>query len=290
MRNIYYFYDEIYLYNKMIILEEKTNIKYEAKANHQPFFTPKHYLAYVQRTNEKYILHNILNSYYLKGYLPIKKGDKNKKILDLGAGLGTNTTFLQNLFPEHEIWAVEPNKEFCDVLNFKIVKEGKVIIENVAFEDFKERKFDFILVSHVLQYIDTSVISFVKKIIEILNKDGEAWVVLQEYSGINQIVEASCKFLENPSRYFSHWFIHNDLRKEFYYNNIKFRSQIFQSCFRPPEMTNILEQDINLLNFILVNGFDINNKFLLQSLNNMISKNTINNYMLHEVGISKISK
>ena len=167
------------------------------------FTLPINYQAYIVSTNEKTLLHKELARAYWAGELPIRPGDSNKRVLDLGCGLGTNTSVLLGLFDQHNVFAIDRSKDFLDCAASHVIDaHNNLTIEHCAFEDFTQGRFDFILCSHVLQYIDTELIPFIKKISESLTPDGEAWIVLQEERGINELILASLPYLNAPSPYF----------------------------------------------------------------------------------------
>lgn len=260
---------------------------------HQPFTTPRNYEAYVKRTNEKTLLHKELSRAYWAGELPIRRGDVNKKILDLGCGLGTNTQTLLNLFENHDVCAIDISKDFLNhAKSYLIDPNRNLLIEHTAFEDFSPRyHFDFILCSHVLQYIDTPLVPFLKKIIESLTPNGEAWIVLQEERGINQLIHTSRPFLDNPSPYFSKWFVHDQVRNILLELGVEIRSRIILSYFRAPDLNNLGEEDVALLNFILLNGFDPRNDDLLHALDSTLrTVRQPSGLIPHEIGITKLRR
>src|SRR3989338_2769352 len=137
------------------------------------------YLAYCKTTNEKQKLADYISSAFSKE--PIT-------ILDLGCGNGINTFFIADRFPDALVDAIERSEA---QINEASTRNNRVNIQysNVTFEQFSsERKYDFILASHVLQYIDSELEGFIKKAIEMLEHSGELWFVQQTKEGMAQII------------------------------------------------------------------------------------------------------
>lgn len=265
--------------------------KQDCLRNKKPFTLPQNYEIYVKRTNEKIILQNEIARAYYMNELPIRPGEFNKKVLDLGCGLGTNTAALISLFETHDVYALDISKDFINIASeFLIAPNNNLCFIHKAFEDFDKLKFDFILCSHTLQYIDTPLIPFLKKIFEHLTHNGEAWIILQEEHGINQIVRESIPFLNKKSPHFNDWFVHCYVRELLLDLGVKIRAQTFLSYFFAPNMDDLNNGDINLLNFFLLDGFEINNIELRNTLKNLIEHQSIKGFIPHEVGITKFRK
>jgi 2-polyprenyl-3-methyl-5-hydroxy-6-metoxy-1,4-benzoquinol methylase len=266
----------------------------EATATDTPrgsFTLPTNYETYVRHTNEKVLLHNELIRAYWANELPIRPGEVGKKILDLGCGLGTNTSILLSIFSQHDVYAIDRAKDFLSYAATHVLNpNGNLSVEHSAFEDFTKRRFDFVLCSHVLQYIDTALTPFLKKIIESLAVGGEAWIVLQEEYGINKLVLASRPFLNNPSPYLRDWFVHERIRKILIELGIEIRARKISSHFRAPNLNNPTEDDLALLNFILLDGFDPQNSELVQLLVSEVQALSRSDLIQHDIGITKIRR
>jgi SAM-dependent methyltransferase len=165
-----------------------------------------------------------------------------------------------------------------------------LILEKIAFEDFPKKIFDFILCSHVLQYIDTPEIPFVKKILESLAPGGEAWIVLQEEIGINSLIETSIPYLNNPSPYFEKWFVHDHIRNVLVDFRIEIRTKKIPSFFRTPNLRQPGKEENDMMNCILINCFEPANRDLIAALSKTIRKISRNGYIYHEVGITKVRR
>lgn len=166
------------------------------------------YLAYTQNTDEKGKLQNYIKNEFKKNNLPISAQDTGQEILDVGCGNGVNTLFLAKLFKKHHITAVDfslSQIEFAKRHN----NANNINYYCLSFKNWKiSQKFDFILVSHVLQYIDGKPLNFIKKIIQSLAKGGEAWIVQQTKKGMYEIIKHQKSFLDNPI--FANWFTFED--------------------------------------------------------------------------------
>ncbi len=254
------------------------------------FTDPINYRAYLARTDEKLLLQQELFNAYINKELPIGIGDVGKKILDLGCEIGTHTSFLADLFKSHEIHAIDVSDSFIKCTKKRIIANDHVSIDNIAFEDFSVTDYDFILASHVLQYIRTPLVSFIKKIIEHLAYGGEAWVVLQEEEGINSIVQAGKPYMKDPSPYFSNWFVHDKIRRILYDQNIVVKPNIINSNYICVDFDKVTPTDLNFLNFVLLGGYDINNLELNTAIANAQKETVHDKYVTHKIGISKIRK
>ena len=254
------------------------------------FTAPGNYRAYVERTNEKLLLADALRQAYHRGELPIRSGDSGGSILDLGCGLGTNTQVLLDLFREHDVHAIDRSASFIRFAGRNLVSPGRNLhIEQIPFEDYGG-KFDFVLCSHVLQYIDTDVEPFIVKIVESLKSGGEAWIVLQEEVGINQLVQAVRPLLDRPSPYLQRWFTHPPVREFAFGRWEHVAATKFTSHFRAPDMARLSSSDTSVLNFMLLGGFDVQNDALRARLSRAVDRCGERGLIPHEVGITKIRK
>ena len=256
----------------------------------QGFTVPENYRAYVERTDEKAQLAALLSQSYLKNDLPVRPGDRGGRILDLGCGLGTNTSLLLNLFTEHEVHAIDVSRRFVDYASRNLRPADNLVLERVAFEDYRRSGFDFILCSHVLQYIDTNVDQFIAKIVGSLKPGGEAWIVLQEEVGINQLVQSARPVIENPNRHLQNWFVHSYVRELTFGRSDYVTATKFESHFRAPDMAQLSSNDTAFLNFILLDRFDAKNHKLRERLFDAVAKNSSGGWIRHDVGITRIRR
>jgi len=251
---------------------------------------PERYKAYVDRTNEKEILKTYLMREFNNGNLSIRPGGTGGRVLDLGCGIGALTSFLSELFTGNDVVGIERSKQLLNYGERNVPTDANITLINCCFEDFNKYNWDFILCSHVLQYIDTDLKEFLKKIWESLRPGGETWIILQEESGINQFVKTALPVLSNPDPHFLNWFVHNHVRKSLDELGIHFTTNWFRSYFRAPNFKNPTLDDKNLLNFILLGGFEPDNEILvarLEELNNLV---TPDGFFPHDVGITRIRK
>lgn len=274
-----------------VVRLSRFGISIEPASLRSTFTLPANYQAYVLATNEKALLHKELARAYWAGDLPIRPGDSNKRVLDLGCGLGTNTSVLLSLFDQHDVYAIDRSRDFLNYTTSQVIDPiNNLTVEHCAFEDFTRDRFDFILCSHVLQYIDTALIPFIKKITESLTTGGEAWIVLQEERGINELILASIPYLNVPSPYFKKWFVHDAVRKILMDMGVEIRSRKILSHFRAPNIDNPTEEDIALLNFILLDSFDLRSGELVNALNSEMQDISRSGLIPHEVGITKFRR
>jgi SAM-dependent methyltransferase len=154
----------------------------------------KQYSAYCRNTDEKAKLHD-----YISKAFTINPN----RILDLGCGNGVNTAFLADRFPNSFIDAIERSPAQISVAKSQNYRQNVTYI-NLPFEDFETKgKYDFVLTSHVLQYIDSGLEGFVKKSGSILEPNGELWFVQQTNQGMAQIINHQKPFLTNER--FNDW-------------------------------------------------------------------------------------
>jgi SAM-dependent methyltransferase len=257
------------------------------------FTAPTNYIEYVERTNEKQLLRLELERAFLAGELPIRPGDRRiKRILDLGCGPGVNAVALSGIFSEHQIIALDVAKEQASWTAGATTNLGLKNIEVLhgAFEDFKSGGFDFILASHVLQYIDTPLTPFISKIRECLKPGGEAWILVQEKLGINQIVESALPYLSLPHPYLRRWFTHDRVRRILSALQISFNTKTFISHFTVPSDTENKQAWNRLINFFLIDSYEQGNPELETVIHNVICQLQRSGSIVHKVSISKFSR
>ena len=251
---------------------------------------PLKYQAYVSRTDEKDILKAMISSAFCKGELPIRPGDHGKRILDLGCGVGAMTGFLATLFAGNDIYAIERAPQFIKYAEQHVVNPGNVRFYAKNFEDFALFDFDFILCSHVLQYIDSPIDDFLLLLRKALKAEGEAWVIVQEEAGINQIVRAVLPYLHRQNPYFVRWFVHDHIRSRLDVLGISFLTSKFVSYFRAPNFKEPKGCDRQCLDFVLLDAFEEDNLDLRQCLAALSDKLVVNGLVRHEVGVTRIRR
>lgn len=104
----------------------------------------------------------------------IGQGTGQRRFLDAGCGEGRLIPFFEDQF--NEIVAIDPDQERLRVAVELVCDRGlfwKTLIKQVAIEDFDDKKFDFILCSHVLQHVHTASIPvIIKKLRDLIKEDG----------------------------------------------------------------------------------------------------------------------
>lgn len=151
------------------------------------------YCAYCKCTDEKEKLCGLM----------AKRLHSSGRILDIGSGIGVNTSFLADKFPDDWIDAVEQSKPAYD---YACANNNRINIRyhNVSFENFyPQQKYDFILASHFLQYSKIEISSFLKSALSLMKPSGELWIVQQTRKGLAEIIHHQQKYLTNP--FFSDW-------------------------------------------------------------------------------------
>ena len=92
-------------------------------------------------------LNNTRNELLLKSLGKIKKLKKNSKILEVGAGIGTNLKILRDYFGS-DVFAIEPSTEAR-----KEIKKNNIEVIGLYAKDLKniKKNFDIIIFSHSLE-------------------------------------------------------------------------------------------------------------------------------------------
>lgn len=104
-------------------------------------------------------------------------------VLEVGAGIGTNTKFLLALNPHVKEWiCVEPDQRLASQIKSAVSVEHKVKIENVYLKDLKaDIKFDTILYIDVIEHLenDKNEIDYAKSL---LNENGYLIVLVPAHN------------------------------------------------------------------------------------------------------------
>lgn len=200
------------------------------------------YSAYCRNTDEKVKLHEYVSRAFQAN---------PKRILDLGCGNGVNTAFLADRFQTSLVDAIERSPAQISVAKSQNSRQN-ITYTNLSFEEFKPAEsYDFVLASHVLQYIDSDLEGFVKKAGSILQPNGELWFVQQTRQGMAQIIAHQKPFLTNER--FDHWKTFED-----YYSMIKtatregfqIETSYLDSSIKEIDFTNPTKEDKLRLEFI----------------------------------------
>ena len=221
----------------------------------------RQYWEYTRLTNEKKELQKYIRHQYLSGKFPIKKKDTGKHILDLGCGNGINTVFSARLFPKHAVQGIDESNAQVQFAK-KHHSAPNLSYKTVSFAKFKSNdKYDFILISHVLQHLSMNLDVLIEKAVRYLNHGGEIWIVSQTRKGMYQIIKHQQKLLEND-------FLKNWKTAEDYIPEIKkilrvdpkrsLRVHILKTSFKNINFASPSKSDKLRLEFIfgLKNSFD----------------------------------
>jgi len=246
------------------------------------FEKPERYLAYASKTNEKRLLHEYLQQEHQNGKLPLKPGYTGK-VLDLGCGTGINTKALAEIFEDCDITAIDKSPQMLRVAE---KFQNGILYVPKPFEDLVFYNFDFILASHVLQYIDTDVRSFIRKIYEALSAGGEAWIVQQTRRGMFSLISHQRDFLESPI--FSNWMTFEDYVRIVDELGFNYETTILPTSFQGIDFKDPSESDRRRLEFVfcLDRGFDDQPTDFRQHLSELGYRDRI----FHPNGIIKIRK
>ena len=93
---------------------------------------------------------------------------RNKKVLDIGAGVGTFLTELKLKWPQIHLHALEPSKSMANQCQEKNITVYKSTIEQA---NFKKNNFDMITCFELFEHLYDPKL-FLKKVYKILNKNG----------------------------------------------------------------------------------------------------------------------
>jgi SAM-dependent methyltransferase len=242
---------------------------------------PERYKAYVKHTDEKVQLANYLSQQYFQGKLPIKPSDKErKKALDVGCGNGVNLEILKDVFIDHQISGVEQSFAQFQYAVTNAVPRVQYIWS--PFQEFKDRDFDFILTSHVLQYLDTNPVFFLCKLQHSLTKNGEAWVVQHTDEGIAQIIRHMMPY----APHLDDWKTFDDYVKVVDELGFSYDTAMLPTSIKGIDFQNPSEEGKRRLEFILAleHGFDDTSSDFKDHLAKLESKERIS----HPNGIIKI--
>ena len=164
------------------------------------------YLVYCQYSNEKAKLQD-----HIRHTFPDVPQKQPQRILDIGSGNGINTAFLADYFPEALLDALEQSEA---QLAFATTHNSRKNIRyrHSSFEQFDTTTaYDFILASHVLQYIDSDPASFIEKAVSLLKLNGECWFVQQTKQGMAEIIDYQKQYL--IPNLFRNWKTFEDYQK-----------------------------------------------------------------------------
>jgi SAM-dependent methyltransferase len=245
------------------------------------FVNGERYVAYASATNEKQLLKEYVETEYLLGNLPInQKCKSSKRVLDLGCGTGANLEWLLKVFKGHNVEGIDRSKAQLSKI---IIPDAP--IRHISFEDFRGRNYDFILASHVLQYIDTHPKQFIAKVYESLNANGEAWFVQQTKTGMYQIINSAKDYLQNSR--FREWHTFEDYKEMIDNLGLSYSTHVLPTSFEGIDFKNPTPKDVLRIEFMLcLDDYDVSPIELKQVLAKLPNTPRIK----HPNGIIKIRK
>lgn len=247
------------------------------------------YWAYTKNTDEKQGLQQYVAEEFDSGHLPILKTDSDKHILDVGCGNGINTIFFAKLFKKNCIIAID---ESPSQIKFAINRHKAENINYICLplEKYKGQKFDFIIASHVLQYISINPSIFIRRLLSLSNSGGELWIIQQTERGMSEIINHQKPFLSNPL--FKNWLTFNDysamVKKIANSKKITVKNTYLDTSFKSINFKNPSHEDKLRLEFIL--GLDKSFADQSTSFKQHLAKLKLgqNGKILHPNGIIKI--
>jgi 2-polyprenyl-3-methyl-5-hydroxy-6-metoxy-1,4-benzoquinol methylase len=144
-------------------------------------------------TEQYYLAQSISRIRYIKQYVNI---EKNSHVLDVGAGAGTMADALKKEGVECHYNAVEPDNTQRNQL---VKKHNFFYAYREVDEISNKKKFDFIVLSHVLEHV-TDPHNFIEKLISFLNPNGSLFIEVpnQDYKYKN-IIEPHLLFFNQKS-------------------------------------------------------------------------------------------
>ncbi len=208
--------------------------------------TPLKYLAWVRNTNEKLILQQRIKSEYEAGRLAVMPQNANKRILDLGCGNGINSVFLAQLFANCQIDAIDRSPAQIEYASSRHTATNLHYYCSRLEDYCSAQGYDFILASHILQYIDSPFEVFAEKVLALIRPGGEAWIVQQTRKGMAEIIAHQQPFL--ISHRFRNWQTFEDY--------CDMMTDLVKSCTEFEMTTLHLDTSIAAINFANPNEDD----------------------------------
>ena len=161
---------------KIISFSEKLNIFLceECKNGYREINSENIIKSYSKKISMPNYFASTLNNRHHYNFLKRKIGfNKIKSILEIGAGDGALIKYIRKKQRDFDTYIIEPGFEFCEKL--KKVKGLTVVndyVENVKIE----KKFDLVIMSHVLEHLEkpVKVLKYIN--INLLNEGGYLYI------------------------------------------------------------------------------------------------------------------
>lgn len=161
------------------------------------------YRAFVEASDEKPCLRAAIRAAVVRGDFPFSLADTQARILDFDCGLGINTQFLAQLFPVAHVVAMDCSSAQIRSARPRLRRYPNVTLHMGAFQELLlgPHGFDFILMSHVLQYVDVRVDNLLLEVVGSLRLGGELWIVQQTDEGVAEIIRHMLPLLLDYPRF-----------------------------------------------------------------------------------------
>lgn len=136
--------------------------------------------------------HGVMNKSIEKSYEIFKRNMSDGSVLEIGPAEGVMTCLLYRDF--EDITILEGAQIFCESLQEKF---PRLKVEHNVIEKFStEKKFDYIILGHVLEHVDDPVSSL--KIVDgLLQKDGKVFTVVPNANSLHRLAAVKMGILSS---------------------------------------------------------------------------------------------
>ena len=164
--------------------------------------------------------------------------EKNKKILDIGCGIGSYSKFYGEKLAN--VTGIDISEKMLEISKYKCRHCPNASFKNTSFKNFTpNKKFDIIIGAFMLGYFDDLEFTF-QKINSVLNKKGIA-----VFSMLHPVRLSTIKrtlFSYEIGNYFDEKYYKTDLNMKF--GELKLRKWNIEDVFNAIKKTNLIVSDI----------------------------------------------